>query len=255
MIYVEVFEDVVSITFTCFTQKCCVWIRLTMALDTNDGVFKSNQRNYTWKLRKYLDQGYLVQGSITVTTLLHSENLDLVSYPLGLAVSYGSPGCHWLAWCQAERKCFVHVWWTDECAVIVMGRGPAVRVFHSKAPCHCHMCSLIWNAFCQDNGPPGAHEERLCQFLRQILLSSVLLPLGRRKLLFLRLLSSPIETFFHQSSFLFLGSANTFYKGLVVNILRFVDHVISDITTQCYCYNRKATKDNMWMNNHSCVPI
>jgi len=53
------------------------------------------------------------------------------------------------------------------------------------------------------------------------------------------------QAFLLQSSFLFLGSANTFYKVLVVNILSFMDHMVSAITTQCYCYSRKTATDNM----------
>lgn len=42
----KVFEDLVSIIFTCFLQKCHVWIRLTVVLATDGKVFQSNWNSH-----------------------------------------------------------------------------------------------------------------------------------------------------------------------------------------------------------------
>lgn len=124
------------------------------------------------------------------------------------------------------------------------GRSPAIRVSSSKVPFHCHMCCLIWNAFCQDNGPWGADEESLCQFLRWILLSSALLPL-RRELPFLKL-SQAIKRHFPTKVISYPWGQQTFsIKGYVVNILSFVNHMVSDTTTQLCCLSMKTALDTM----------
>lgn len=132
-----------------------------------------HHRGNTRTLRKCLEQVYFAQASAIVTIALHSNDFGPVSLPSWAfwrqAVSYWPLGSHCLAWCQPERRHLDYVWWTDEASMAVMGGNPAVRVSDSRVLYSYHMYCLIGNAFCQDNCPWGANEERLWQFLRQIL--------------------------------------------------------------------------------------
>ena len=52
-----------------------------------------------------------------------------------------------------------------------------------------------------------------------------------------------------------MGGQTFSIKGQGISIFGFVDHTVSDTTTQLYHISTKTTIDNMYLNEYDCVPI
>lgn len=82
-------------------------------------------------------------------------------------------------------------------------------------------------------------------FFETTLIKQCLISSWKEEAPFPEILKLACQGIFAPKQFPILGSANTFYKVLVVKILSFVDNTVSTITTQCYCYVKKGATDNI----------